>query len=71
MSDYGDMCKDIRNDRREARAKFGVQCPKCKEVRPKAHPSILLPQQRCKVDGYRDPRERTPESEYLGKAVIL
>ena len=30
--------------------------PRCKVVRPRAHPSILLPQQRCRVDGYRDPR---------------
>lgn len=65
MSDYGDMCRDIRDARREARAKHGVPCPKCAEVRPKAHPSILLPQQRCKVDGYRDPRQRTRENEYL------
>lgn len=67
MSDYGDMCRDIREARSEARAKHGVNCPKCAETRPKAHPSILLPQQRCKVDGYRDPRPRTPDTEYLHK----
>lgn len=65
MSDYGDMCREIRDARRNARAKHGVACPKCSEVRPKAQPSILLPQQRCRVDGYRDPRPRTYETEYL------
>lgn len=65
MSDYGDMCRDIRDARRDARAKHGVPCPKCAEVRPKAQPSILLPEQRCKVDGYRDPRQRTRDTEYL------
>lgn len=68
MSDYGDMCREIRDARRDARAKHGVNCPRCAEARPKAHPSILLPQQRCKVDGYRDPRPRTRETEYLIRA---
>ena len=68
MSDYGDMCRELRDARREARAKHGVECPLCKVQRPKAHPSILLPQQRCKVDGYRDPRLRTSETEYLTRA---
>lgn len=68
MSDYGDMCRDIRDARREARQKHGVPCPKCAEVRPKAQPSILLPEQRCKVDGYRDPRTRTRDTEYLTPA---
>lgn len=65
MSDYGDMCRDIRDARRDARAKHGVPCPQCAVKRPKAQPSILLPEQRCKVDGYRDPRPRTRETEYL------
>lgn len=64
-SDYGDMCRDIRNARREARDKHGVPCPECVRLLPKANPSILLPEQRCKIHGYRDPRKRTPEVEYL------
>jgi hypothetical protein len=68
VSDYGDLCRDIREARREARAKHGVPCPVCPTKRPKAHPSILLPQQRCKVDGYRDPRPRTRDTEYLTPA---
>lgn len=56
MGDMGDLYKDLREHRRSIRQQHGVNCPKCREVRPKAHPSILLPGQRCKVDGYRDPR---------------
>lgn len=58
MGDMGDYYNDLRDARREARAKHGVECPQCRIVRPKAHPSILLPGQRCKVDGYRDTRPR-------------
>ena len=65
VSDYGDMCREIRADRAEARAKYGVDCPICVKKLPKACPSILLPGQRCNVHGYRDPRPRTYETEYL------
>lgn len=58
MGDMGDYYNDLRDSRRDARAKYGVNCPQCAVARPKAHPSILLPGQRCKVDGYRDPRPR-------------
>ena len=58
MVDMGDIFNDMRDYRKHMRATLGVNCPKCAEVRPKAHPSILLPGQRCKVDGYRDPRPR-------------
>jgi hypothetical protein len=65
MSDYGEMCRYIRDGRREAREKHGVPCPECVRLLPRAAPSVLLPQQRCKIHGYRDPRPRTPETEYL------
>lgn len=68
MSDYGDMCRDIRSARREARTKHGVPCPACQEKLPRANPTILLPGQRCKIHGYRDMRERTRENEYLTEA---
>jgi hypothetical protein len=63
--DYGELCRDIREARRQARAAHGVPCPVCIEKVPRAHPSILLPEQRCKIHGYRDPRQRTRETEYL------
>lgn len=65
MSDYGDLCRDIRSARSDASAKHGVPCPECVVKLPKACPSILLPQQRCRIHGYRDPRPRTTETEYL------
>lgn len=61
MGDMGDYFNDLRDSRKERRARLGVDCPQCAIVRPKAHPSILLPSQRCKVDGYRDPRQREEE----------
>ena len=65
MSDYGDLCRDLRDAKREARAKHGVPCPECVVKLPRANPSILLPQQRCRIHGYRDPRPRTAETSYL------
>jgi hypothetical protein len=58
MGDMGDYFNDLKAALRIARETHGVDCPQCKIVRPKAHPSILLPGQKCKVDGYRDPRPR-------------
>lgn len=56
--DMGELWNDLKDERRERREKYGVNCPTCPVQRPKAHPTILLPQQRCKVCGYRDPRPR-------------
>jgi len=58
VSDYGDLCRDLRDDKRERRKLYGVECPECKRLRTRTNASILLPAQRCKVDGYRDPRAR-------------
>jgi len=41
----------------------GVACPDCVRLLPKANPSILLPQQRCRIHGYRD--QRTPIEDIL------
>ena len=65
MSDYGDLCKDLREAKRKARADYGIPCPVCIQLLPKANPSILLPQQRCKIHGYRDPRPRSSDTEYM------
>lgn len=64
MGDMGDYYNDLRAHRKARRAELGVECPRCKIVRPKACASILLPGQRCRVDGYRDPRpdDRTKEN---------
>lgn len=59
MGDVGDLYRDFHNDYKALRTKFGVPCPECVEKLPKACPSILLPQQRCRIHKYLDPR---PES---------
>ena len=38
-------------------------CPVCVAKLPKAHPSILLPQQVCKIHGFRDPRPRLTQGD--------
>lgn len=63
MSEYGEMCRDLRELRRKERAEHGIECPECVRLLPKACPSILLPQQRCRIHGYRDPRPRNERGE--------
>jgi hypothetical protein len=58
MGDMADIFNDMKERRRKRRAELGVNCPRCNQVQPKRIPSILLPGQRCKVDGYVDPRPR-------------
>ena len=68
MSDYGDQCRELRNARQTARKLYGVDCPVCVEKLPKASPSILLPQQVCKIHKYRDPRPRDETKTMWGIA---
>jgi len=56
MSEYGEMCRDIREANREAKALFGIPCEGCKKKLPKAEPTIMMPQRKCKVCGYQDYR---------------
>jgi hypothetical protein len=63
MGDVGDVFNALRQYNKDRRAAYGIPCPQCAVVRPKAHASILLPGQRCKVDGYRDPRKRSDAPE--------
>lgn len=58
MGDMGDLFKDYKQHKKEIRARYGVPCPVCVERLPKADPSILLPQQTCRIHGYRDQRPR-------------
>jgi hypothetical protein len=64
MSDTIDGFKALEQHKKDIRRKFGVLCPTCKEKRPRAHPSILLPQQLCRVDGYRDPRPELTDEQW-------
>lgn len=59
MGDMGDFWRDVKEARSAAREAYGVDCPTCTVKLPKAIPTLLLPGQRCKVCGYRDPRKRT------------
>lgn len=59
MGDYGDLCRDMKEFKRDRRARFGVDCPECIRLLPKANPSILLPQQRCRIHNYQDLRDRS------------
>lgn len=69
MSDMIDMYRVIKDHHREMRAALGVACPNCRIKQPKREPTILLPQQRCKVDGYRDPRPEILVSEWNAERV--
>lgn len=65
MGDMGDLYNDLRAHRKEIRVKYGVPCPMCNVKQPKRQPTILLPSQRCKVDGYVDPRaDRAMTADY-------
>ena len=61
MGDMGDDFRAMREAKKERRRKYGIECPVCKVKLPKAFPTILLPQQRCRMCGYRDPRPRVDE----------
>ena len=57
----GDAMKELRS---AMRRNLGVNCPMCRVKQPKRTPTILLPAQRCKVDGYTDPRPRSLREEF-------
>lgn len=63
MGDMGEIWNDVRNYGKNLKRVFGVDCPKCTEEVPKSNPSKLLPQQRCKRDGYVDQRPMLTEKE--------
>ncbi len=64
MSDTGDDFRALRAHKKELRAKYGVECPECHRLQPKRNATILMPQQRCRVDGYRDPRPELTDAQF-------
>lgn len=64
MSEMIDAYKALKDHRKAVRAKYGVKCPACAIARPKAPASILIPRQRCRVDGYRDPRPELTDEQW-------
>lgn len=64
MSDTIDGFNAMKDHKKALRAKYGVECPECKRLRPRANATILLPQQRCRVDCYRDPRPELTDEQW-------
>ena len=62
-SDIAIIGNAMKEHRRLRRQRFGVPCPKCHMLQPKRDATILMPQQKCKVDGYRDPRPRLTQEQ--------
>lgn len=59
--DNKEFYRSWKNVGKLRRERYGVDCPECPANR---YPTKLLPGQRCKVDGYKDPRPRlTREQE--------
>jgi rRNA maturation endonuclease Nob1 len=56
MGDMRDDFKALDAVLKAERQRLRVSCPGCPKVRPKATPTLLMPQQRCKVCGHRDER---------------
>lgn len=61
--DIGDIFNALRDERRAIRWKFGETCPQCRDKQPKREPTLMLPGQKCKVDGHRDHRNRLTDIE--------
>ncbi len=64
MSDSIDDHKALAYRKKAMKAKYGVPCPMCQRHLPKANPSILLPQERCRIHGYRDPRPELTNEQW-------
>lgn len=69
MSESIEYLRGMTDLRKEQRRLFGKPCPVCVEKLPRAHPSILVPQQVCRIHKYRDPRpESDMDSMYVQEA---
>ena len=64
MSEVAEMYRGLGEHRKRLRAKHGVACPECQRLLPKASPTILLPQQRCRIHGYRDQRPELTDEQW-------
>jgi len=58
VGDLADDFRALRDDRKERRARLGVNCPRCVAEHPKRNPTTLLPGQRCRWCNYRDRRPK-------------
>ena len=64
MSETVEIFGAITDHKKRLRAKYGIPCPECQRLLPKAPPSILLPQQVCRIHKYRDQRTELTEQQW-------
>lgn len=64
MSDLADGFDALAVRKKALRAKFGIPCPQCNVTQPARIPSILMPGQRCRIDGYLDRRPELTDAEW-------
>jgi len=64
MSETVEIYRAMADHKKRLRQKYGVECPRCKEMRPKTNASILMPQQKCRVDGYIDGRPELTDEQW-------
>jgi hypothetical protein len=64
VSDTIDDFNAIKAHQKSLRAKYGVPCPECQRLLPKAHPKILLPGGYCRMHKYTDPRPELTDAEW-------
>lgn len=64
MSEMFEIFGSMKDHKKRLRAKYGIPCPECQRLLPKAHPSILLPQQVCRIHKYRDQRPELTEEQW-------
>jgi len=64
MSECAEMFSCHAELRKLLRARYGKPCPECVRLLPKAHPTILLPRQRCRIHKYHDLRPELTQADY-------
>jgi hypothetical protein len=60
----GEFWNIVKKAKKDRKKEFGIDCPGCNIKEPKRIPTKLLPNQKCKVCGYRDPRPYQDLSVY-------
>lgn len=64
MSDSIDDMKALANHKKRLRAKYGQPCQSCIQLSPKRSPTILMPGQKCRVDGHVDSRPELTDEQW-------
>lgn len=64
MSDVAEMYEAIKDHKKRLRATYGIPCPECQRLLPRANPSVLLPQQTCRIHRYKDLRPELTDEQW-------